>query len=139
MFGDSLLVAPVFHRDTADIYIPSGVWTDIWTRETVTGPRWIRRSDIPLHIIPVYVRPNSVLALGPEDVMVPDYDYSKSQLELRSYALEHEVEVEIPVGPGSVDFAGVIKVGPRGVVSANGFQCAMEDTSVEKDEDRSVL
>ena len=71
--------------------------------------------------------------------MVPDYEYSKSQLELRSYALEHEVEVEIAVGPGSLEIAGVIKVGPQGLVSAKGFQCAMEDTSAEKMEDCSVL
>jgi alpha-glucosidase (family GH31 glycosyl hydrolase) len=119
MFGDLLLVAPVFHNTKATFYIPEGKWTCFWTGEVIEGPRYVTKNDYPLDSIPVFVRPNSVLLLGPEDVTVPDYEYAKAGLEVREYQLTSEVEVQVPTGKGA-DWAGSVKVAPGGKVTASG-------------------
>ncbi|TXT04232.1 hypothetical protein VHUM_04230 [Vanrija humicola] len=121
MFGDSLLVAPVFHASEATFYIPAGRWTCFWTGEVVEGPRYVSKKDYPLDSIPVYVRPNSVLLLGPEDAELPDYEYAKVGLEVRTYELEGEVEAKVPTGKGAA-WAGSVKVAPGGKVTASGVK-----------------
>ncbi|KAK8853024.1 hypothetical protein IAR55_003725 [Kwoniella newhampshirensis] len=119
MLGDSLLVAPVFHDTTTTYYIPAGKWTDFWTGEVVEGPKYVTK-EVPLNSIPVFVRPNTVLLLGPEDITVPDYEYAKRQLEVREYQLEGEVHVDIPVGRGA-EWAGSVKFAPGGKFDKGNF------------------
>jgi alpha-glucosidase (family GH31 glycosyl hydrolase) len=119
MFGDSLLVAPVFHNTKATFYIPAGTWTCFWTGEEIVGPKYVTKADYPLDSIPVFVRPNTALLLGPEDATLPDYEYAKVGLEVRTYALESEVEVKVPTGKGAA-WAGSVKVAPGGKVTASG-------------------
>ncbi len=65
LLGDELLVAPVLDPDgRATIYLPRGCWTDFWTGETVSGPCAVRRTAPP-DVLPVYVRENSLVPLGP--------------------------------------------------------------------------
>ncbi len=55
MLGGALLVAPVL--DTAvkrDVYLPAGVWEDIWTGERIEGPTLRADADVPPELIPVY-------------------------------------------------------------------------------------
>lgn len=127
MLGDSLLIAPVLHASTAKFYLPAGTWTDFWspTKETVTGPKWVTKSDYPLDSIPVYVKEGSVLLLGPEDVNVPDYNYAEVELEARAYEVKEEVEVDVPVGVGA-DIAGKVKVGPNGIVDKGKFKITLK-------------
>ena len=106
MFGKSLLVAPVFHKTKVQLYLPAGMWTCIWTDKVVQGPRWVIE-DVPLDRIPVYVRENSVLVLGPDDVSTPDYSYSSVPLEVRTYQLAKDVTVDVPKGAGSVELGQV--------------------------------
>ena len=41
MFGDNLLVAPIFNEDgKGRFYLPEGTWTDYLTNETYVGGRW---------------------------------------------------------------------------------------------------
>ena len=119
MFGDNILVAPVLHATTAKFYLPAGVWTDFFTEETITGPRWVTKDDA----LPVYVREGTVLLLGPEGVTVPDYEYGKVELEARSYQLKEgqQVVVDVPTGKGK-DMAGSIRVGAKGVIDAWGLK-----------------
>lgn len=119
MFGDNLLVAPVFHGTRADFYIPAGRWTCYWTGEVIEGPRFVRKTDYPIDQIPVFVRPNSALLLGPETIETPDYEYAKVGLEVHTYELDSEVEVQVPTGKGA-KWAGSVKVAPGGKVSASG-------------------
>ncbi|KAJ7285616.1 alpha-glucosidase [Mycena rebaudengoi] len=99
MLGPSLLVAPVFvtAKEEHEYYIPAGRWTSFFHPErTVQGPIWIKEI-VPIDEIPVWVRPGSILCLGPEKTGRPDYDYSKG-LEVRVYELDegHSVETTIP-------------------------------------------
>ena len=86
MLGDSLLVAPIFNdRSMAEFYLPAGTWTNFFTGEKKEGGCWYEEPCDYLHI-PLYVRENSVIALGTIETR-PDYEYDKNY-ELKYYELE---------------------------------------------------
>ena len=76
MLGDSLLVAPIFSEDgICEFYLPGeGIWTDIQTGETKQGGQWYRQK-YDYFGLPLYAKPNSVLAFGNFEDNV-EYDYS---------------------------------------------------------------
>jgi alpha-glucosidase (family GH31 glycosyl hydrolase) len=66
LFGPSLLVAPVVQpavRERA-VYLPEGIWWDLWTNQKNTGPQTVIR-PVDLETIPVYVRAGTVIPTGP--------------------------------------------------------------------------
>ena len=74
MFGDSLLVAPIFNPDSrADYYLPEGLWTDYLTGEVKEGGRWFT-GTYDYFSLPLYVKPNTLLAVGAREDK-PDYDF----------------------------------------------------------------
>ncbi|KAI0693713.1 alpha-glucosidase [Cytidiella melzeri] len=112
MFGPNLLVAPVFvpEGEESEYYLPAGPWTSYFHPErTIVGPTWVKEV-VPIDEIPVWVRPGSVLCLGPAGVGRPDYEYAK-EIEVQVYELAEGqvVEVTVPTGKGKAS-AGVIKV-----------------------------
>lgn len=108
MLGPSLLVAPIFVPDGEDseYYIPEGAWTSFFHPELViTGPKWVKEV-VPIDEIPVFVRPGTVLCLGPDKVGRPDYELNKT-LEVRLYELSEGVAY-VPRMNGTV--AGSLEV-----------------------------
>lgn len=92
MFGDSLLVAPVFSEDgSVEYYLPKGKWTHLLSDEVREGGSW-QTDSYDYFSLPVYVRENMLLAMH-EDIHVPDYDYRKD-LSLHLYALEDGCKAE---------------------------------------------
>ncbi|MBB5190924.1 alpha-D-xyloside xylohydrolase [Silvimonas terrae] len=88
MLGDALLVAPVFNAvGTVDFYLPQGRWTHLLSNAEVTGGRWLREQH-GFMSLPLYVRPNTLLALGRNDQR-PDYDYA-AEHELHLFALDDQ-------------------------------------------------
>ena len=86
MFGEALLVAPVFTEDgSVSFYLPRGTWTNFFTNELVEGGVW-RHEQHDYLSLPLYVRPNSIIALGHEDSR-PDYDFANN-VELHVFALQ---------------------------------------------------
>ena len=76
MLGDDVLVAPVFSEEgNVDFYLPQGRWTHLLNNEVAEGSRWHRQQH-GFDSLPLYVRPNTLLALGCND-QKPDYDYSE--------------------------------------------------------------
>lgn len=76
MFGDSLLVVPVFSEiGEVRFYLPQGRWTSLFTNERQTGGQWLFEQHDVMSL-PVYVRPNTLLALG-ENNQQPDYNYAQ--------------------------------------------------------------
>jgi len=75
MFGDALLVAPVFN-DEGDVsyYLPEGKWINYFTNAVVQGGRWICERH-NFHSLPLLIRPRTIVAVGASDREV-DYDYS---------------------------------------------------------------
>ena len=65
MAGDSLLVAPVFAKQTTrDVYLPDGAWFDFETGERLEGGRRVKVTP-GLDKIPVFVRDGAVVPLMP--------------------------------------------------------------------------
>jgi alpha-D-xyloside xylohydrolase len=95
MLGESVLVAPVFSEaGDVDFYLPAGRWTHLYTDAEVTGGHW-RRERHGFMSLPIYVRPNTLLAIG-ADASRPDYDYA-NEVELRLYALDDGARAEAVV------------------------------------------
>ncbi len=103
MFGDHLLVAPIFSEtEKVHYYLPNGLWTDYFTNEVKEGGRWYEGS-YDYFSLPLYVRPNTILAIG-ADATRPDYNYSEG-VEFHVYQLEDGKEAisEVPTVDGKVD------------------------------------
>jgi alpha-D-xyloside xylohydrolase len=103
MLGESLLVAPVFSPDgVVSFYLPSGTWTELLTGRTVEGPCWMRETHDVMSM-PLWVRPNSVIAWGAVDNR-PDYEFSKD-VELKAYGLSpgQVIQGGVPTLKGDAD------------------------------------
>jgi alpha-D-xyloside xylohydrolase len=63
--GRELLVSPVTRPDGhVTTYLPPGLWMDWWSGTVLQGPRTLSR-QAPLRELPLYLRENSLLVLGP--------------------------------------------------------------------------
>ncbi|PTY06347.1 alpha-xylosidase [Opitutaceae bacterium EW11] len=112
LLGPSLLVAPVLTEDgTADFYLPEGEWTHALTGETKAGGRWYR-SQHDFLSLPLYVRPNSILALGSREDR-PDYAFD-SGLTFAVYALADGATAASPVVNAKGETVGSVTATRRG-------------------------
>lgn len=73
MFGDSVLVAPIFAGETnRDVYLPKGDWFDFWTHAKISGGKTIQATN-SVDQIPLYVKGNTLLPLAePVEFIQPD-------------------------------------------------------------------
>lgn len=96
MFGDSMLVAPIFKANgEVQYYLPEGTWYNLITGAEVTGGKWQKETH-NYHSLPLMVRPNSILPLGNNDQR-PDYDYEDGvTLVVSAFDEGAEASVEIP-------------------------------------------
>jgi alpha-D-xyloside xylohydrolase len=86
MLGENLLVAPIFNENgEGSFYLPEGTWTNFFTGETTAGSTWIKEHHDYLSI-PLYVRPNSIVAVGTNDELT-DYNYAE-QVEFHIFELQ---------------------------------------------------
>lgn len=91
MFGDSLLVAPIFNEEgMGEYYLPEGIWTDFLTGEKKTGGTWYQEKYDYLHL-PIFAKPGSIIAVGKE--CGPVYDYADG-VTLRVFELADGVLAE---------------------------------------------
>lgn len=75
MFGDSLLVAPIFSESgRVRYYLPDGKWLKLLTGELLDGGHWQDEKHGYMSL-PLLVRPNRIIAFGCRNDM-PDYDYT---------------------------------------------------------------
>lgn len=102
MLGDSLLVSPVFREDgEGDFYLPCGTWTHLLSGEVLQGGGW-RKETYDYFSLPLYVKENTLLALGGRDDR-PDYDYQEG-MSLRLYQLQDQASAvcRIPDTDGNI-------------------------------------
>ncbi|MFC6334789.1 alpha-xylosidase [Paenibacillus septentrionalis] len=91
MLGDSILVAPVFTEEgEVTYYLPAGKWNNLFTGETVQGGVW-RTETHDFMSLPLFVRENSILAVGAVDNR-PDYDFADG-VQLQLHNLQEGVNV----------------------------------------------
>ncbi|KAF9050746.1 hypothetical protein BDZ89DRAFT_1154224 [Hymenopellis radicata] len=129
MLGPSLLVAPVFVPlgQETEYYIPAGKWTYYWDQSRlVEGPTWIHE-HVPLDEIPVWIRPGTVLCIGPKAIGRPDYEYGQNA-SIHAYGLVdgQVATVKIPPQKGIKPVA-VLKV----VNEGNSFSLSVTEGSCE--------
>lgn len=103
MFGKAFLVTPVtepmyvFSKENKwrnpyedfsktgkqEVYLPKGTkWIDFWTGETYNGGQTVVK-DVPIDIIPLYVRAGSIVPFGPKVQYATEKKWDN--LELRIY------------------------------------------------------
>ncbi|EOW6847155.1 alpha-xylosidase [Cronobacter sakazakii] len=121
MLGDSVLVAPVF-SEAGDVafYLPPGRWTHLWHNDELDGGRWHRQRHDFLSL-PVYVRDNTLLALGNNDQR-PDYVWHEgTAFQLFNLADGAEARCEVPAANGETTFTLCVKrEGKRITVEGSG-------------------
>jgi alpha-D-xyloside xylohydrolase len=73
MFGDSVLVAPLFAGQTRrQVYLPAGEWCDFWTHAPIHGHQTIEATN-GLAQIPLFVKAGTLLPLAkPVEFINPD-------------------------------------------------------------------
>jgi alpha-glucosidase (family GH31 glycosyl hydrolase) len=66
LWGDHILVAPVYEKDAATrrLYLPPGQWQDWWNGKIVEGGQAITR-EVDLATMPLYVRAGAIVPIGP--------------------------------------------------------------------------
>lgn len=86
MLGEALLVAPIFREDSVcEYYLPEGTWTHLLDGGVKEGGIW-RKETYDYFSLPLYVRENTLLALGADETR-PDYAYEEG-MSLRLYQLQ---------------------------------------------------
>ena len=111
MFGESLLVAPIFEESgEVEFYLPRGKWTNFFTNETRSGPGWFKEKH-DFHTLPLYVRENTVLVLGKENEKRTVYDYN-TDVTVRLYHTVEGASAKLVDIDGTE--IGVLKVGKDG-------------------------
>lgn len=67
LFGPEILVAPILDEGASErsVYLPDGIWTDFWTDEWHSGPRFL---DVPapLDVLPLFIRQGAIVPFGPD-------------------------------------------------------------------------
>ena len=95
MLGPSLLVAPVFSEDgQTSFYLPKGRWTHLLSGEVVAGGHW-RKEKHSFLSLPLYARPNSLIAWGRRDDR-PDYDFADGAV-FAAHALDEQAEASASI------------------------------------------
>lgn len=127
LFGDSLLVAPVFEGEARDVYLPAGGWRSWWTGERVEGRQWLRVDRDPERI-PVYVPDGGIVPMGPKMLWVGQVPTDRLTVRIAPFA-----------GDGRSTFAASVDDGllPLEYVASGGRHVlrvpASSDVTVEVD------
>ena len=67
-FGSQFLVAPVINAEgRRDVYLPEGRWVNFFTGERYEGGRWLKGVEVPLDLMPVYVREGASISIYPDE------------------------------------------------------------------------
>ena len=121
MLGESLLTAPIFSEDgSAAWYLPEGTWTNYLDGTVKEGGRFYK-DRFDYFSLPLYVRENTLLAVGSVTER-RDYDYAASSV-LHLFALKDgkEAVCKIPDIHGQiVETVKAIRSGQKIVVTADG-------------------
>jgi hypothetical protein len=104
LLGDRLLVAPVLEEGARSrrVYLPPGTWVEPFTGEVAHGGGF-RTVDAPLDTVPMWVRGDTVLPLGPVRQHVDEQ--VEGSLTLLLAAPSRGGEYEVDTGAGRVAVA----------------------------------
>jgi alpha-D-xyloside xylohydrolase len=95
MLGDSILVSPIFNKDSiSNYYLPKGKWTNFISGEVFEGGEW-RYEKHSYMSIPMLVKENSIIPVGSVNNK-PDYDY-EDNIEFHLFELKDGIETTCEV------------------------------------------
>ena len=95
MFGDNILVAPIFNdRGEAEFYVPEGTWTDIISGEKFEGGKFFKKT-YDYFGLPCLAKPNSIIAFG-DFKRGFEYDYLENA-EFVIYQPDEGIEISAPI------------------------------------------
>ena len=102
LLGDSILVAPIFNKESnVDYYLPKGKWTHLLSGEVKEGGRWYEET-YDFFSLPVFVRENTLLSIGAVDTTV-DYELEKD-VQIQVYELNGTGSCEVVTNKGETAF-----------------------------------
>lgn len=103
MLGDALLAAPVMREDNiGEYYLPEGEWTHLLTGKKAEKTGW-RREAYDFFSLPLFVRENTLLAIGQRDDRA-DYVHEENVV-LQLYALTDRAECTVRNHKGEKAFS----------------------------------
>ncbi len=83
MFGNAILVAPVYSPvNKRTVYLPAGTWFDYETGKEISGPN-VLHIEPPLELLPLYVRDNTIIPMGPDMSYVGEKPLNPVTLDIR--------------------------------------------------------
>lgn len=102
MLGRQLLIAPVLRKDDRkSIYLPEGIWKNYWSGEEFEGPASLNR-EVPLDELPMYVKEDSIIPLGPEmdyvgqkEEEITLYIFVKDETKFTYFDGEKEIDFKV--------------------------------------------
>jgi alpha-D-xyloside xylohydrolase len=124
LFGDSILVAPIFNEEgRRSVYFPAGTWIDYWTNELVAGGT-TRYVSAPLDVLPLYIKLDSLLPTTEPKAYVGDEPFET--LRVDAY-VENEAAFDLQDSDGLTSIQAMIKdtelvIGIEGVKQQLGFR-----------------
>jgi hypothetical protein len=75
------MTTPIAEDPAREVFIPDGKWIDVWSGETVTGPKTVTVSH-PLNTSPIFVRAGSVVALAENMKNTSEKNWSNMTLDV---------------------------------------------------------
>lgn len=122
MLGSSIMVVPVLSETGSLVYyMPAGKWTNLLTGEVVTGPCF-KDVSVESTQIPVFVRPNSIIASSHADSTVVDTDLN--HITFTCFELTDNIVSAAEIYSVDATKSGVINIlkqGKKITVRTDGF------------------
>lgn len=129
MFGDNILVAPIFNdRGYAEYYLPEGKWTDIISGKVYEGGK-VYGETYDYFGLPCLAKPNSIIAFG-DFKRGFEYDYLENA-EFVIYQPDEGVEITAPIFDTEANKVFELKAVRRGNVVEVTFPKAEKPFSVK--------
>ncbi|RFU81282.1 glycoside hydrolase family 31 [Trichoderma arundinaceum] len=131
MIGSKLLVAPIFEESgEVEFYLPEGRWTNFFTGEVKSGPRWVKESH-NFDTLPFYVRENTILVLGKEGERRTVYNYV-GDVEVRLYHTSVGAKVHLVDSDGNS--RGTLELDSNNILMGQGVLHENSKISIITDE-----
>ena len=97
LFGDDLLVAPIFDDGSSRrVYLPEGIWSDWWSGERFVGHQWYE-IEADLESIPIFVREGGLIPMGPVMNYVDELPTDRIDLVVALFEEPGESRFDVPV------------------------------------------
>lgn len=129
MFGDNILVAPIFNdKGIAEFYLPEGKWTDIISGKVYEGGKFCKET-YDYFGLPCLAKPNSIIAYG-DFKRGFEYDYLENA-EFVIYQPEDGKEIAAPVYDTDANKVFELKAVRRGDIVEVTFPKAEKPFSVK--------